>query len=464
MDSSFGAVKHSIMSRLIGASLVFLAATASACGGDNIVTPASPPQLAISSGDKQFGTPGQALPTPLTVALTTVDGAPLVGDTVSWTVVVGSGSLSTTSVVTDAAGRASVNWTVGNEIGTQSVVASVRWRLGPGDNGFSSFGVPFSADVGPPPLPNTPQPVILHYDGTAWSVALQVSFSTRASNTALSLNSVWGASSSAVFAVGSQCGRSIVLRYDGNAWAPPPAQTCLDFGFANFASVWGSSASDVFAIERNRVTPTSLATSIDRFDGQATWSPQYNHGCHYPCDPYLNAVWSSSPNYVIAVGDSGFVVHYDGTAWTPRTSGTTQHLNAVWGSGSGAGAALFAVGDGGTILSFDGTSWQAQTSGTTQPLYGIWGASPSDVFAVGGGGIILHYDGNAWSAQSSGSTQALRGVWGSSASSVYAVGDATTILRYDGTNWTAQSAGASIDLRGVWGSSPTNVFAVGHPR
>jgi hypothetical protein len=459
MDSIVCALKHSIMSRLIGITLFFLAATVSACGSDNIVTPVSPAQLAIVSGDKQSGTPGEALPTPLTVALTTAAGAPVVGDTISWTVMNGTGTLSATSVVTDAAGRASVNWTLGNENGTQSVQASVRIRVGPGDNGFSSFGVPFSASVGPPPPPPpTMQPFILHYDGTAWSVALQAM-----SNAVLSLRSVWGASSSAVFAVGSQCNAPLALRYDGTAWTQP-AQSCVGPAVTQeFVSVWGSSPSDVFAIERGGSTPTSLGSTIYRFDG-TTWSSQYSRGCHYPCDPYLNAVWSSSPTDVFAVGDSGFVVHYDGTAWTPQTSGTTQHLNAVWGSGSGTGAAIFAVGNGGTILSFDGSSWHAQTSSTTQPLYGIGGTSAVDVFAVGGGGTILHYDGTAWTTQVSGSTQTLRGVWGNSGSLVYAIGDASTILRYDGTNWTSQTAGASMDLRGVWGSSPTNVFAIGAPK
>ena len=445
-----------MMSRLIGVGLVFLASTVSACGGDNIVTPAPPPQMSIVSGDGQHGMSGQALPTPLTVALATPDGAPVVGETVSWTMLSGTGTLSAASVVTDAAGRASVSWTLGNDSGTQLVQASFLWRVGPGDNGFSSFGVPFSATTAPPPPPHILQPFILHYDGTAWGVALQAM-----GDAGLSLRSVWGASSSAIFAAGSQCNVPLALRYDGAVWTQP-APSCLGPAFTQeYVSVWGSSPSDVYAIERGSSTPTSLGSIIYRFDG-AAWSSQYGRGCHYPCDPFLNAVWSSSPTNVFAVGDSGFIVHYDGTAWAPQTSGTTQHLNAVWGSG--AGVAIFAVGNGGTILSFDGSSWHAQTSGTTQPLYGIWGASAVDVFAVGGGGTILHYDGNAWTTQVSGSTQTLHGVWGNSGSSVYTVGDASTILRYDGTNWTPQLAGASMDLRGVWGSSPTNVFAVGIPR
>jgi hypothetical protein len=463
MNSIICAVNHWTMSPRTRVSLVFLAAVLGACGSDNTMSPLPPALLTIVAGDGQTATPGQALPTPLTVSLTTQAGDPVVGETVSWTIMSGTGSLSATSATTDAAGRASVNWTLGTEIGVQSVAASLRWRVAPGDNGFTSFGLSFSATATPPPPPPpTSQPVILRYDGSAWSVALQ-----GMSDAPVSLNSVWGASSSEVFAVGTQCGQSLISRYDGTTWTQP-AITCPGVAAStNLASVWGSSPSNAFLVDRVSPSPSPsqvTATSIYRFDGQATWNPEYHRSCSYPCDPYLNAVWSSSPTYVIAVGDSGFIVHYDGTAWTSQTSGTTQHLNAVWGSGSGIGAAIFAVGSAGTILSFDGTSWQAQASGTTQPLYGIWGSSPTDVFAVGGGGIVLHYDGNAWSAQTSGSTHALRGVWGNSGSSVYAVGDASTILRYDGTTWTPQATSASIDLRGVWGSSPTNLFAVGHPR
>jgi hypothetical protein len=460
MDSIVCAVEHSIMSRRARLGLVFLAAAVVACGSDNTVSPLPPVLMTIVAGDGQTAMPGHALPIPLTVSLTTSAGDPVVGEVVSWTIMSGTGALSATSATTDAAGHASVNWTLGSETGIQSVQASIRWRVAPGDNGFTAFGLSFSANAAlPPPPPPAPQPVILHYDGTVWSVALQ-----GMSDRSVSLNSVWGASSSAVFAVGSQCGMPLLLRYDGTAWTQP-AQSCPGVASVEeYSGVWGNSPADVFLIERGSSTPTSRGAFLYHFDGQAWSAPQYSRGCSFPCDPYLNAVWSNSPSYATAVGDSGFVVHYDGVAWTPQTSATTQHLNAVWGSGSGAGAAIFAVGDGGTILSFDGSSWHAQVSGTTHPLYGIWGSSPTDVFAVGGGGTILHYDGNAWNAQTSGSTQALRGVWGNSGSSVYAVGDASTILRYDGTSWTPQSAGASIDLRSVWGSSPTNVFAVGHPR
>jgi hypothetical protein len=89
------------------------------------------------------------------------------------------------------------------------------------------------------------------------------------------------------------------------------------------------------------------------------------------------------------------------------------------------------VGRSGTILHYDGSAWSAMSSGTTNYLDDVWGSSSTDVFAVGWD-TILHYDGSAWSAMSSPSTGSLKGVWGSSASDVSAVGLNGTILHYSG--------------------------------
>jgi PKD repeat protein len=60
----------------------------------------------------------------------------------------------------------------------------------------------------------------------------------------------------------------------------------------------------------------------------------------------------------------------------------------VWGS---SGSDVFAVGRSGTILHYDGIAWSPMSSGTDDYLYGVWGNSGSDIFAVGGDGTILHY-------------------------------------------------------------------------
>jgi hypothetical protein len=62
----------------------------------------------------------------------------------------------------------------------------------------------------------------------------------------------------------------------------------------------------------------------------------------------------------------------------PQSSGITQTLNGVWGSGA---TDVFAVGAGGTILhsSDGGATGTLQASGTTQTLNGVWGSGPNDV-------------------------------------------------------------------------------------
>ncbi|HEV7595815.1 MAG TPA: hypothetical protein VGO33_12525, partial [Gemmatimonadaceae bacterium] len=152
MDRLVSEAKRSIFLRFAGVAAGVLVATLIACSGNDLLTPPVPPHIAVVAGDKQSGVPGQALATPLAIALTTADGSPLAGDTISWSVVSGSGSLSASSVVTDAAGGASVTWTLGNEVGPQSVKAGVRWKAGSGGNGVSNFDVPFTATVVPPQL------------------------------------------------------------------------------------------------------------------------------------------------------------------------------------------------------------------------------------------------------------------------------------------------------------------------
>jgi len=59
------------------------------------------------------------------------------------------------------------------------------------------------------------------------------------------------------------------------------------------------------------------------------------------------------------------------------------------------------VGSGGTLLHWDGSVWTSVSSGTTNILYGVWGSGESDVWAVGSGGTILErrHVGNAGTLQ-----------------------------------------------------------------
>ena len=418
------------------------------CGSDTVVTPApNQRQLLPVGGEDQAAFILHPVPLPLAVMVKNADGSVAPHINIDWVVKTGGGTLSAATTATDDRGVASVNWTLGYTLGTQSVTASAP-GLGVSPLTFSATGRPL--------------PMVLQNTGSGWNMTL-----VDTTNVSAVLTSIWGAGPSNIFAVGNCQDIPLSLRYDGSGWTVPgcPARAPGGSVFVHrYTSVWGNSASDVFAVRQSRRTMSSTA-AIDHFDGQS-WTQTYLRQCSGQCGLAVRAVWTGAVGSAIAVGDSGTILRYNGTSWNPDPSGSTAHLQAIWGVG--ASGPVFAVGDAGTILINNGAGWTAQTSGTTQPLYAVWGTSGSDVFAVGGAGTILHYNGTSWTAQTSGSTESLRGLWGFSGSSVFAVGDATTILHYDGSSWAAQTVNAftnpSMNLTGVWGATSSNIIAVGQPR
>jgi|GEM_PF-1060901 len=179
---------------------------------------------------------------------------------------------------------------------------------------------------------------------------------------------------------------------------------------------------------------------------------------------HLNGVWGSSSDDVFAVGDSGTILRYNGSAWMSMYSNTTSDLNGVWGSSA---SDVFAVGAGGTIVHWDNSTWSPMTSNTTQTLYGVWGSpSSDDVYAVGEFGVIVHYNGDTWTETIITTISRFNGVWGSSASDVFAVGEpkvgeTDNLRHYDGGSWTPVDCGTTNRLYGVWGSPASDVFVVG---
>ena len=100
-----------------GAHVDTLVASVSSLPGETVVitasaTAAPPAQLVVISGDAQVGTPGAQATEPLVIEVRDGFGNPNEGIEVSWAVE-GGGSLSAEKDTTDAAGRASVAWTLG---------------------------------------------------------------------------------------------------------------------------------------------------------------------------------------------------------------------------------------------------------------------------------------------------------------------------------------------------------------
>jgi alpha-tubulin suppressor-like RCC1 family protein len=105
---------HTVTARIDQSTSVVFTATAT-------TAPAS--SLIAASGNAQVGTVGAQLPLDLVVRATDGVGNPKAGVPVSFTAFNG-GSVNASSVLTDAAGLASVHWTLGTLAGPQTVSAS----------------------------------------------------------------------------------------------------------------------------------------------------------------------------------------------------------------------------------------------------------------------------------------------------------------------------------------------------
>ena len=78
------------------------------------------------SGDNQEGMPNETLAKPFLVEARDANGSPLVGVSVTFTVVAGGGTLSVTNTTTDSNGRAQSLLTLGPNLGTNTVAVSVE--------------------------------------------------------------------------------------------------------------------------------------------------------------------------------------------------------------------------------------------------------------------------------------------------------------------------------------------------
>ena len=105
-------------------TLSLVAGVASGCGSPTATNNLGIVQVERLSGNGQTGIVNQTLPIALLIQAVDVDDRPVSGATVTWTVSTNGGSVSSTSETTDATGEAAVLWTLGSELGTESVVAS----------------------------------------------------------------------------------------------------------------------------------------------------------------------------------------------------------------------------------------------------------------------------------------------------------------------------------------------------
>ncbi len=127
------------------------------------------------------------------------------------------------------------------------------------------------------------------------------------------------------------------------------------------------------------------------------------------------------------------------TPWTQVSSGTTEYLHGVWGSGD----KIFAVGGSTILLSSDfGAHWAdvslMSASGRAFSLSGVWGAG-ADFFALDGlSSTILHTsDAKKWliADVQPPVSEPLHVIWGTSAIDFYVAGGYNTVEHFSAEHW-----------------------------
>jgi cytoskeletal protein CcmA (bactofilin family) len=290
------------------------------------------------------------------------------------------------------------------------------------------------------------QSVVLHSEGNG-------TWASHASNTWLSLNGVWGRSSTEIWAVGDG---GVIIPYDGSTWGGAVASGTAD------------QLSDVCGISDRAFAVGNGGTIVEHLYSSGltgSWTQVYSAGNN------LNAVWcSESDNVAFAVGDGGTIVKYEygSNSWTEvNHNSTLRNLLDVWGSSA---SDVWAAGELGTILHYDPVNGWRNVAPSPNPvpytLRGVWGRSDTDVFFVGDHGTIRHYSSGAWSSMTIANTLTppdLQDVWGTPSGKTYAVGlyGDLVSLAPGGVLWLAEPSGTFYDLHAVWGSSASDVYAVG---
>jgi hypothetical protein len=272
-------------------------------------------------------------------------------------------------------------------------------------------------------------------------------------------------------------------------------------GAAGCADACGKNPADR---ETNASSPKNNERRMDCEAGRTCGDDGWYWQNPLPQGNGLKGVWGSSSTDVIAVGDYGTILRFDGSVWLPMRSGTRVDLHRAWGTSM---SDIYAVGGAPsmnnaakmcTILHYNGSVWEripyliSLDLRIWGDLEGLWGVDEHDLFVAGSEGSVFHVDPSSWRKirhrkrfefppvtekkwMSYGdvgdhAVVRLNSVWGISRTDVFSVGDVRlrpkmppkdVIIHLGDGGWSVAETGATKEMRGIWGPSSSDVLAVG---
>lgn len=259
------------------------------------------------------------------------------------------------------------------------------------------------------------------------------------------LLSVWGTSENDVWSVG---GDATVLHWDGSAWDTLDAQSDGDlwwvFGFAGGPVYVGGSGGRILRHDGS-------------FEEMETPS----------ATPAVFGIWGCSQDDVWAVGGNigggagGFAWHLEGGAWVNKELPEGE-VRPVWKVIGKSCSDVRFVGEGGLSFGWDGSGFTPETTGVGESLFTA-ALDGGRYVAVGGiSGIILEDDGSGWQDVSPGGAPGFVGVC-TGDGDAFASGQFGAIFRREGDGTWVEDAmpPTSETLHACWIDPSGGLWAVG---
>jgi hypothetical protein len=174
----------------------------------------------------------------------------------------------------------------------------------------------------------------------------------------------------------------------------------------------------------------------------------------------IEKIWASSDLNVYGVGNSGAIVHYDGSSWTKMTSNTTINLQDIWGiDDTHIWTTGTNVSDGHcVVLQYNGTNWKIIYDNSLQPpksYYGfscIWTNNPLTIYLNGGSGthILTLNNLNIGAEVKTGLSYVGSSIRGINQSDIFDVTTGGEVAHYNGSSWYCYPEIKAFNKSGAW--------------
>jgi hypothetical protein len=283
------------------------------------------------------------------------------------------------------------------------------------------------------------------------------------------LNDITALSPSEAWAVGQTQNDPMIQHWDGTAWSVVPSPRSASLIGAGLLGVAALSPAAAIAVggAYDRLAGQEVPL-VQHWDG-TSWTAQ-DLGPRLRTGYVLTSVATLSDEAAWAVGHgvpSGPVaLHWNGKDWTrmPTPMPPRGRLLAVAGTAHHDVWAVGATDRGSLIMHFDGHGWrQVRCPSGRGSLTGVVALSDGSAWAAGGGGL-LHWNGRRWGRIEAGlgSVNTLTAL---SPTDVWAAGGRGELAHFDGVRWHRSGSPPPLNGSAVWlgaaSVAPGTVWMVG---